>query len=629
MGNNDKIQGEVLNFTLIFYVWLTFLHADSTSASFWQSHIVSLHQLKIKDMRNSFASRQQMATIKKSGVLNRPYDDTNDEQEMPSPTCLLDAIEVIVERAADSGLSSSFYKSVDASLEYLSSRLGMTKNEALLLSVAVNMGTDFRITLANIAEYFACTRIKVLKLAKDIDSLVERRYLRRVKMRERETTYTLHYEAVESIQNDEPYIRQPQSGLDAEQLFEEIHKLIRALKHRQIDFSTFAEEAELLITSNNHLQFSKTFKALDLQDNNKLILIKACDMLVNQDDELIMFDDIDEMFESESVISRLHKDILNGTNELIRREILEQYPNGQFASRDVFQLTEKACTELLGEFGITKSFVEAPAKNKNLTQPSDIFARSLYYNPSEEQQISRLESILQPDSFANITQRLADSGMRKGFACLFYGAPGTGKTETVLQLARKTGRALMQVNISSIKDKYVGESEKNIKNLFDHYRRLVESEPIAPILFFNEADAIFNKRSENTERAIDKMENSIQNIILQEMETLEGILIATTNLTSNLDSAFERRFIYKVKFAAPSLEAKQAIWLSMIPSLSEEDAATLASAYNFSGGQIENIARKQTIEFILSGEEPSVATIRRFCDAECLSNVSPRRAIGF
>ena len=580
-------------------------------------------------MRNSFASRQQMAAIKKSTVLNRPYDDTNDEQEMPTPTCLLDAIEVIVEHAADSGLSCGFYKSVDASLEYLSSRLEMTKNEALLLSVAVNMGTDFRITLANIAEYFACTRIKVLKLAKDIDSLVERRYLRRVKMRERETTYTLHYEAVESIQNDKPYIRQPQSGLDAEQLFEEIHKLIRALKNHQIDISTFAEESELLITSNNHLLFCKAYKALDLQDNNKLILIKACDMLVNQDDELIMFNDIDEMFESESVISRLHKDILNGTNELIKRGVLEQYPNGSFASRDVFQLTEKACTELLGEFGITKSFVETPTKNKNLTQPSDIFAKSLYYNPSEEQQISRLESLLQPNAFANITQRLADSGMRKGFACLFYGAPGTGKTETVLQLARKTGRALMQVNISTIKDKYVGESEKNIKNLFDRYRQLVESEPIAPILFFNEADAIFNKRSENTVRAVDKMENAIQNIILQEMETLDGILIATTNLTSNLDSAFERRFIYKVKFATPSLEAKQAIWLSMIPSLSEEDAATLASAYNFSGGQIENIARKQTVEYILSGEEPSVATIRRFCDAECLSTVSTRRAIGF
>lgn len=579
-------------------------------------------------MRNSFASRQQMAAIKKSTEINRPYDDTNDEQEMPTPACLLDAIEYVVDRAADCGLSSGFYKSVDASLEYLSSRLEMTKNEALLLSVAVNMGSDFRITLANIAEYFACSRIKVFKLARDLDSLVERRYLRRVRLRERETTYTLHYAAVESIQNDEPYIHLPQSELCAEQLFEEIHKLIRALKHRQIDFSTFAEEVELLIASNNQLHFCKAFKALDLQPNNRLILVKACDMLVNQDDELIMFDDIDEMFESESVISRLHKDILNGTNELIRREILEQYPNGQFASRDVFQLTDKACAGLLNEFGITRSF-ETPAKNKNLTQPSDIFAKSLYYNPLEEQQISRLESLLQPEAFANITQRLADSGMRKGFACLFYGAPGTGKTETVLQIARKTGRALMQVNISTIKDKYVGESEKNIKNLFDYYRRLVESEPLAPILFFNEADAIFNKRSENTERAVDKMENAIQNIILQEMETLEGILIATTNLTSNLDSAFERRFIYKVKFSAPSLEAKQAIWQSMIPSLGADDAATLASAYNFSGGQIENIARKQTVEYILSGEEPSVATIRKLCDAESLSKVSSRKAIGF
>lgn len=579
-------------------------------------------------MRNSFASRQQMAAIKKSSEHSRAYDDTPDEQEIPAPACLLDAIEVIVERAADCGLSCGFYKNVDTSLEYLSSRLEMTKNEALLLSVAVNMGTDFRITLANIAEYFACSRIKVLKLAKDLESLVGRSYLRRAKLRDRETTYTLHYEAMESIQNDKPYARQPQSGLTAEHLFEEIHKLIKALKHRQIDFSTFAEEAESFIASNNHLQFCKAFKALDLQPNNRLILIKACDMLVNQDDELIMFDDIDEMFESESVISRLHKDILNGTNELIRREILEQYPNGQFASRDVFQLTDKACAELLGEFGITKSF-EKPAKNKNLIQPADIIAKSLYYNPAEEQQISRLESLLQPESFANITQRLADSGMRKGFACLFYGAPGTGKTETVLQLARKTGRALMQVNISSIKDKYVGESEKNIKNLFDRYRQLVESESVAPILFFNEADAIFNKRSENTERAVDKMENAIQNIILQEMETLEGILIATTNLTSNLDSAFERRFIYKVKFAAPSLEAKQAIWQSMIPSLGEEEAATLASAYNFSGGQIENIARKQTVEYILSGEEPSVATIRKLCDAECLNSTPLRRAIGF
>jgi SpoVK/Ycf46/Vps4 family AAA+-type ATPase len=121
----------------------------------------------------------------------------------------------------------------------------------------------------------------------------------------------------------------------------------------------------------------------------------------------------------------------------------------------------------------------------------------------------------------------------------------------------------------------------------------------------------------------------MQNIILQEIESLEGILIATTNLTSNLDKAFERRFIYKIEFNAPSLEAKQSIWLSMIPSLGESNASTLASAYNFSGGQIENIARKHTIEHILSGEEPTMAAIRKLCDDECLCEVKPRRAVGF
>lgn len=219
--------------------------------------------------------------------------------------------------------------------------------------------------------------------------------------------------------------------------------------------------------------------------------------------------------------------------------------------------------------------------------------------------------------------------MRKGFACLFYGAPGTGKTETVLQLARQTGRDIMQVNISEINSKWVGESEKNIKALFDRYRKLVKECERAPILFFNEADALINKRNANAERAVDKMGNAMQNIILQEMENLEGIMIATTNLTSNMDSAFERLFLYKIEFMQPSLEAKQSIWRSMLPALSKADAKMLATRYDFSGGQIENIARKQTVEEILTGNELDINSIVEFCNAERLGNSTVRSRIGF
>ena len=255
--------------------------------------------------------------------------------------------------------------------------------------------------------------------------------------------------------------------------------------------------------------------------------------------------------------------------------------------------------------------------------------KELFFNESEQQQIERLTSLLNPDNFPSIQQRLEEQGMRKGFACLFYGGPGTGKTETVLQIARQTGRDLMQVNIAGMRDKYVGETEKNIKAVFSRYRDLCRNADVMPILFFNEADALFNKRSQNTERSVDKMENAMQNIILQELEDLDGILIATTNLTSNLDKAFERRFLYKVRFDKPSVEARSRIWSTMIPELSEEEARSLAEDFDFSGGQIENISRKRTVKELIDGVQPTLAQLREYCAEENIGERSERRRIGF
>ena len=125
------------------------------------------------------------------------------------------------------------------------------------------------------------------------------------------------------------------------------------------------------------------------------------------------------------------------------------------------------------------------------------------------------------------------------------------------------------------------------------------------------------------------MENSIQNIILQEMETLDGIMIATTNLEQNLDKAFERRFLYKIKFEKPDADVRRKIWMQMIPELSEEEATTLSYSFDFSGGQIENIARKNTINVILHGESTNLLpTLQDYCQAEKLDG-QPDRKIGF
>ena len=129
-----------------------------------------------------------------------------------------------------------------------------------------------------------------------------------------------------------------------------------------------------------------------------------------------------------------------------------------------------------------------------------------------------------------------------------------------------------------------------------------------------------NKRTENISHSVDKMDNAMQNIILQEIEDLEGILIATTNLTSNLDSAFERRFLFKIEFHKPTTDVKAKIWSSMLKNISVDDAQTLASKFDFSGGQIENIARKRSIDFILSGAFADIEGIEKYCRNELLED---------
>ena len=112
------------------------------------------------------------------------------------------------------------------------------------------------------------------------------------------------------------------------------------------------------------------------------------------------------------------------------------------------------------------------------------------------------------------------------------------------------------------------------------------------------------------------------------METLEGIMIATTNLEQNMDKAFERRFLYKVRFSRPSAETRKNIWATLMPGLNAEEHRTLAAKYEFSGGQIENIARRYTIDNILHGtSKDRLSTIIAYCESEKIEKKGNR--IGF
>lgn len=540
------------------------------------------------------------------------------------PLTIIAAIDRIIEGAKDCELKMSKIKpSIKKTISYLGERLALTPMQTLLLSAFINYGDESYVEIRELASLFNCPRIRVISYQSDIDELCRRKLIR---YRESDNDYVIPRAVIRAFSNDEPYNAQINRCENEDALFDQIATLCEERRNSHISYSDYCEEMEMILTTNNHLEFVKLLNKEELDQLDKLFFVWCCNMLINEDDTDICEIDMRRMIGNKrGLIRRLRESLMTGANALIENNLLSYSFNDGLSSRESFVISDKSKKTLLKSLIVASS--TAP-RCKDLLPYTKITAKELFYNASERQAIDRLESLLRPENFKLVCERLSNQGMRRGFACLFYGAPGTGKTETVLQLARRCGRDIMQVNISTIKSKWVGESEKNIKEIFDRYRTAVEHSEVAPILLFNEADAIINQRMNNAQRSVDKMDNAIQNIILEEIEKLDGILIATTNLAGNMDSAFERRFIYKIEFKKPTVEAKCSIWKSMIPSLDESVVNMVAQKYDFSGGEIENIARKYSVEYVLTGKHADIETLTEICDNEQL-NKNKHIRIGF
>lgn len=210
----------------------------------------------------------------------------------------------------------------------------------------------------------------------------------------------------------------------------------------------------------------------------------------------------------------------------------------------------------------------------------------------------------------NVYKKLKEWGLkgkRKGIDAriIFYGHPGTGKTMTAVSLAKTLKRPILGFDCSRILSMYVGESEKNVRKIFDDFKILSEKAKVEPILLLNEADQFLSSRTEGQGSSADKMHNQMQNIFLEQIEKFEGILIATTNLLDNIDKAFSRRFNYKIEFKKPGKRQRIKLWQNMLPKNAAYEEGfeidTLAQ-HDLTGGQI-NLIIKNTAYKVAVREE--------------------------
>lgn len=536
---------------------------------------------------------------------------------------LLESIGKIYEESKDCKLEPAFFETVENDLNVLSDYFGISNTQSLLVAMIFSLNykgdtVDFN----DLTEYFDCNPMKLLEYSSDFENLYSKGIFKKEKSRHRiklalsNDQFTINEKVTEAILNNMPLPKLGDEEVgDVFEFLENIYKIGERRDGDEISTNELLLQSIQLVNSNLHFPLIKmvndyNFKPEDIYIYLYLIWKTICG------NELVDLNRMVEgVFDKPTRRIQYVQKIMSNENTLIRNGLIE-IVEARFLNDTGIKLSDKSC-KLIEECGV-KLLTKKKTDQNNTIAPNQIFTKYLFYNDAEAKQLSVLKQILQDENFTATQQRLAAKGLPNGITALLHGFPGTGKTETVLQIAKETNREIIKVDISQSKSMWFGESEKIIKRIFTNYKSYAKDCELKPILLFNEADAIFGKRKDIGNSNIDQTENTIQNILLEELESFDGIFLATTNLVKNLDTAFERRFLFKIEFHKPENSIKSKIWNSKLPTLTENECNTLANRFDFSGGQIDNIIRKNEIYEILHGITVDFNSIVEFCNSELL-----------
>ncbi|ECO3093857.1 TPA: ATP-binding protein [Campylobacter jejuni] len=356
---------------------------------------------------------------------------------------------------------------------------------------------------------------------------------------------------------------------------------------------------------------------------------------------------------NESSISREMNSLLS----LISENDLERHKNKKLLQENAPLLNLIECDEYLNAFGdISKSFFIIdeilqriinfePKQSKKIKIESVLKDQDIFelIEPSTdindiimpENTKELLENILKQQD-KKVLERLYSWGIKSNknieAKIIFYGPAGTGKTMSALAMAKSMKKPVLSFDCSKILSKWVGESEQNVRKIFDTYKNIVQTCKQSPILLLNEADQFLSTRVDGSSGS-DKMHNQMQNIFLEQIERFSGVIIATTNFLESLDSAFSRRFDYKIEFKKPDFKDRLKIWEKFLPkkALFEKDFdINILSNYELSGAQILMVVKNTALKVAVS--QDGVFKMQDFIESiqkELNSSFDKSKIVGF
>lgn len=299
--------------------------------------------------------------------------------------------------------------------------------------------------------------------------------------------------------------------------------------------------------------------------------------------------------------------------------------------------------EVLQDISHTQSARRAIKVNlQSLLKTQDIFELlepkhdldDVVLNPQARKTLQNL--LAQVDS--KVARRLKIWGIKENkniqAKILFYGPAGTGKTVSAMALAKSLKKEVISFDCSKILSMWIGESEKNVRQIFETYKEICKKIKNEPILLLDEADQFLSARG-NVASSADKMHNQMQNIFLEQIEQFSGVLIATTNLLENLDSAFSRRFNYKIEFKRPNTEQRAELWKKFLPKniTLECPKDTLIKelvSYDLSGAQIKMVIKNTAYKVAV--RDDAIFCLNDFSEEiikEIDTNFDGNKSVGF
>lgn len=544
---------------------------------------------------------------------------------------VLDSIGKIYAESKECKLEESFFVKIDPELSFLSEYFKTSKNQSFFISLvfALNYKGD-TVDLNDLIEYFDCNPMKILEYSDDFNYLhstgifCKQKSRHRMKLAGTNDQFIINEKISEAILQNKPMPEIQEDKIsDIIELLEKIFKIGEQRDDNEISTRDLFLQTRGLISENLHFPLINKIDQLKFSIDDSYLYLYLIWKTISGSESTDIGRALEGIYDNATKRVNYMQKFLSGENALIKNNLIE-IVEARFFNDTEMKLTDLSGS-LLKECGI--NLFMNKKKNENVISPKDIPFRKLIFSNSEMERLFLLKDLLNDVKFKETQRRLSDKNLPQGVTAILHGAPGTGKTEIIKQLAKETERDLMKVEISQSKSMWFGESEKIIKRIFTDYKVFAKECERTPILLFNEADAIISKRRDVGNSSVAQTENAIQNIILEELENFEGILIATTNLANNLDTAFERRFLFKIQFQKPDISIRAKIWKSKLPFLTIQDCNLLAEKFDFSGGQIDNILRKNEIHEIIHGEKVTLTKLMAFCSEETL--VSKTSKIGF